>query len=149
MISYFLADNYLWIKALHIIAVMFWMAGMFYLPRLFVYHTRAKVGSEMDKTFQIMEAKLTKLIINPAMIASFILGLLLIQINGLGNFTGWFHAKLLLLIFLIGVHGFCIRYKKAFAAGKNKKSEKFFRIFNEAAPVLAFIIVILAVVKPF
>ncbi len=149
MISYFLADNYLWIKALHIIAVMFWMAGMFYLPRLFVYHTRAKVGSEMDKTFQIMEAKLTKLIINPAMIASFILGLILIQINGLSNFTGWFHAKLLMLIFLIGVHGFCIRYKKAFAAGKNKKSEKFFRIFNEAAPVLAFIIVILAVVKPF
>ncbi len=149
MISYFLADNYLWIKALHIAAVMFWMAGMFYLPRLFVYHTRAKVGSEMDKTFQIMESKLIKIIINPAMIASFVLGLLLIQINGLSSFTGWFHTKLFLLIFLIGVHGFCIRYKKAFAHGRNKKSEKFFRVFNEAAPVLAFIIIILAVVKPF
>ena len=145
----FLSDNYLWIKALHVAAVMFWMAGMFYLPRLFVYHTRAKVGSEMDKTFCVMEDKLVKIIINPAMIASFILGVALIYINGLGNLTGWFHFKLLLLIFLVGVHGFCVRFKRAFALGKNKKSEKFFRVFNEAAPVLAFIIIILAVVKPF
>ena len=149
MISQFLFENYLWIKAFHIISVMFWMAGMFYLPRLFVYHTRAKVGSEMDKTFIIMERKLMKIIINPAMIFSFLLGLALIHINGFSSFTGWFHMKLLLLLGMLAIHILCSRYRKDFAQGKNKKSEKFFRIFNEASPILALIIVILAVVKPF
>ncbi len=145
----FLSYYYLWIKALHVASVMFWMAGMFYLPRLFVYHTRTKVGSEMDKTFCIMEDKLMKIIINPAMVGSLFFGLLLIHIIGFKNFTGWFHLKLLLLIFLFAIHGISAGYKKKFAQGKNRKSEKFFRFYNEGAPVLAFIIIILAIVKPF
>jgi len=149
MISQFLSDNYLWIKALHVISVMFWMAGMFYLPRLFVYHTQTAVGSETDKIFIIMERKLMKIIINPAMIASFLFGIMLIHINGLSSFTGWFHMKLVLLLGMLIVHIMCSKYRKAFALGKNEKSENFFRIFNEASPILALIIVILAVVKPF
>jgi putative membrane protein len=149
MIIEIFAQHYLLIKALHIISVMFWMAGMFYLPRLFVYHTRTKAGSEMDKTFIIMEDRLLKIIINPSMIASLLFGLALIFAQGWENLGHWFHAKILLLILLLAVHGKCIKYKRAFASGLNKKSGRYFRIFNEFAPISALIIVILAVMKPF
>jgi len=142
-------NNYLAIKALHVISVMFWMAGMFYLPRLFVYHTRAKVGSEMDKTFCKMESRLLKIIINPAMISSLIFGFAMIYTAGFSGYGKWMHAKLTLVFFLFAFHGMSIKHLKNFAKGQNKKSEKFYRIFNEGAPVLAFIIVILAIMKPF
>lgn len=142
-------ENYLAIKALHIIFVIFWMAGLLYLPRLFVYHTQAKIGSAMDKTFQVMEKKILRIIINPSMIISIILGSLLIYILGFGYPAGWLHAKLLCIFVLFGYHGMCIKFMKAFANGANKKSEVFFRWFNEIPGVLIVIIVFLVVLKPF
>ena len=145
----FFTNYFLLIKAFHIIFVMSWMAGLLYLPRLFVYHTRAKKGSEMDATFKIMEQKLAKIIVTPAMVLSLIFGLLLISANGMSNMGGWFHAKLLLLFFLFGFHGMCIKWLKDFRDNKNKKSEKFFRFANEVPAILMALIVLLAVVKPF
>lgn len=145
----FLVDYYLIVKAFHIVFVISWMAGLLYLPRLFVYHTKAKLGSELDTTFRTMESKLVKIIINPAMILSLIFGLLLININGFASMGGWFHAKLLLLLFMFGFHGVCIKWKKGFALGKNRNSEKFYRIANEIPAVLMTLIVALAVIKPF
>lgn len=142
-------ENYLAIKALHIIFVIFWMAGLLYLPRIFVYHTKAKVGSDMDKTFQIMEKKLLRIIINPTMILSLILGGLLIYILGFGYPAGWLHAKLFCVFILIAYHGMCVRYMKAFADGKNKHSELYFRWFNEVPGVMIVIIIFLVVLKPF
>ncbi|MCD6034937.1 MAG: coproporphyrinogen oxidase [Rickettsiales bacterium] len=146
-----MTEYYLWIKALHIISVISWMAGMLYLPRLFVYHTQVKVGSKEDQRFQLMERKLMRVIINPAMILSLIFGLMLIYITHAG-YPGelkWFHAKALLLLGMFGLHGMFSKYRKSFAQGKNTKSEKFFRIINEIPAVLMIIIVVLAVVKPF
>lgn len=145
----FFAQYYLIIKAFHIVFVISWMAGLLYLPRLFVYHTRATLNSEMDLTFRTMEEKLVKIIINPAMILSLIFGLLLININGFTNMGAWFHAKLLFLIGLFGFHGMCIKWKKNFSIGKNHKSEKFFRFANEVPAILMALIVYFAVVKPF
>jgi len=142
-------NYYLWAKALHLIAVISWMAGMLYLPRIFVYHADVKVGSEMDEKFKIMEHRLLRYIINPAMIVAFLLGVWLIYIIGMKNMGGWFHIKALLLVFMFGVHGMLSKYRKAFARGENKKSAKFYRILNEVPTVLMVVIVILAVVKPF
>lgn len=145
----FFTEYYLIIKAFHIVFVISWMAGLLYLPRLFVYHTRAKLNSEMDLTFRTMEEKLVKIIINPAMVFSFIFGLLLININGFANMGAWFHAKLVLLICLFGFHGMCIKWKKNFSKGKNHLSEKFFRFANEIPAILMALIICFAVVKPF
>lgn len=142
-------DLYLWVKAVHIIAVISWMAGMLYLPRLYVYHTGVAVGSEMDKTFQVMERRLLRYIINPAMIVSFALGIWLIVIVGWDNLSGWFHMKLTLVILMAAAHGFLARYRKQFARGENKHSAKFYRVLNEVPTLLMIGIVILAVVKPF
>ena len=125
------------------------MAGMFYLPRLFVYHCKAKPGSELDSTLKVMENKLLRIIINPAMIATFIFGFALAYTVGFGNLSGWFHAKLLLLVFMTGLHVMMARYRKDFEKGINKRTEKFYRIFNEAPVVLMVAIVFLAVFKPF
>ncbi len=122
---------------------------MFYLPRLYVYHTKAKIGSEMDETFKIMEHKLIKIIMNPCMIFTIIFGIALVREVGLSNLGSWFHAKVLLIICMLGIHGMLSRYRKNFAAGENIKSEKFYRILNEAPPILMIIIVLLAVLKPF
>lgn len=148
MVNFF-TEYFLLVKAFHLVFVMSWMAGLLYLPRLYVYHTRAKLGSEMDKTFRTMEEKLVKIIINPAMIISLVFGLILININGISNLGGWFHAKLLLLVILFGFHGICMKWKKDFANGANKKPERFFRIANEVPAILMALIVVLAVVKPF
>lgn len=146
-----MAEYYLWIKALHIIAVISWMAGMLYLPRLFVYHCKAKKGSELSETLKVMERRLLRFIINPAMILSLIFGVMLIMITKAGAPGGlvWFHYKALALVGLFAAHGMMARYRKAFERDQNTKSERFFRILNEVPTVLMIWIVILAVVKPF
>ena len=139
---------YEWIKALHIIAVIAWMAGMLYLPRLFVYHCEAESGSEQSETFKIMERRLLKVIINPAMILTWLAGLYLAW-AGHWFSAGWLHAKLVLVLVLSGVHGFFSRWVKDFAAGRNKRSQRFYRFINEVPTLLMVLIVILVVVKPF
>ena len=139
---------YDWLKALHVIAVIAWMAGMLYLPRLFVYHCEAQPGSKQSETFKVMEGRLLKAIINPAMIAAWLLGL------GLAWQAGWFaahwlQAKLVLVLLLSGVHGLLARWVRDFAADANRNSQKFYRIINEVPAILMVAIVILAVVKPF
>jgi putative membrane protein len=145
----FLTQYYFTLKALHLIAVICWMAGLFYLPRLFVYHCSAKSGSEMYATFTIMEYRLLKYIMNPSMIAVFVFGILLIFINGFSTLGGWFHLKLVLVLALAGMHGLLSVQQKNFANNRNNKSATYFRVINEIPPVLMAIIVILAVVKPF
>jgi protoporphyrinogen IX oxidase len=146
-----LNETYHWLKALHIIAVISWMAGMLYLPRLFVYHTRVKPGSEASELFKVMERKLMRVIINPAMIATWILGLWLsFHINAFDPVNGyWLHAKVTLVLVLSALHGMMSRHRKAFERDKNMKSERYFRIFNEIPAVLMVIIVLLVVLRPF
>jgi putative membrane protein len=139
---------YEWIKALHIIAVISWMAGMLYLPRLFVYHCAAEVGSKQSETFKVMEWRLLKVIINPAMIVTWLAGIYLAW-AGHWYLSGWLHLKVLLVLVLSGVHGFFVRCVRAFAGDRNAYSQKFFRIFNEVPTILMIGIVILVVVKPF
>lgn len=139
---------YLWIKALHVISVIAWMAGMLYLPRLFVYHCDAPKGSIQSDTFKIMERRLLKAIINPAMIATWVFGLILIWQGGWYT-DGWLHAKILLVLVLSGVHGVYVRRLKDFAADKNTRPAKYYRILNEVPTVLMIGIVILVIVKPF
>lgn len=144
-----MADYYDWFKALHIIFVISWMAGIFYLPRLYVYHTKVKVGSEQDKMFQTMERKLLRIIMNPAMIGTYIFGLKNAYIYGLEALGIWFHIKMTAVIGLTIVHGLLARWRKDFEAGKNKHSERFYRYFNEVPAVLMVIAVFMVVLKPF
>jgi putative membrane protein len=139
---------YEWIKALHIVAVIAWMAGMLYLPRLFVYHCEAKTGSSQSETFKLMERRLLRAIINPAMIVTWLAGLYLAW-SGHWLSAGWLHGKLALALVLSGVHGFFSRWVKDFAADRNARSQKFYRIINEVPTILMIAIVILVVVKPF
>jgi protoporphyrinogen IX oxidase len=139
---------YLWIKALHVIAVISWMAGMLYLPRLFVYHCEAEPGSRQSETFKVMERRLLTIIINPAMVATWALGLWLAWDSGAYK-AGWFHAKFVLVVLLSGVHGFFVRCVRDFAADQNQRPQKFYRFINEVPTLIMFGIVILAVVKPF
>jgi protoporphyrinogen IX oxidase len=139
---------YLTIKALHIIVVISWMAGMLYLPRLFVYHAAASPGSEQSETFKVMERRLLKAIINPAMIASWLLGAWLVWSGGWLT-APWFLTKFALVIALSGVHGHLAVLVKQFAADRNPHSQKYYRIINEIPTVLMIAIVLLATVKPF
>jgi protoporphyrinogen IX oxidase len=139
---------YAWLKALHIIAVIAWMAGMLYLPRLLVYHAGATPGSEVAETFKVMERRLLRLIINPAMVVTLLVGFIL-AIQGGWFRAGWFHAKLTLVVVLVGVHGFLAATVRRFAAGKNTRSPRFYRIVNEIPTVLMIVIVVLVAVKPF
>ena len=143
------SQYYEWLRALHIIAVISWMAGMLYLPRLFVYHADSDVGSDKSETFKIMEWRLLKFIINPAMIAAWILGLSMIYANPGMMGDGWIHVKLLLVLIMSGVHGMLAKQVKVFKRDENTKSAKYFRILNEVPTVLMIAIVILAVVQPF
>jgi putative membrane protein len=140
--------TYLWIKALHVVAVISWMAGMLYLPRLFVYHCEAQKGSIQSETFKIMERRLLKAIITPAMIVTWILGLYLAWDGG-WLAAGWLHAKLLFVVILSGVHGFLSKAVKDFAADRNVRPARFYRLINEVPTVLMVVIVILVIVKPF
>ena len=141
-------DLYAWIKALHVIAVIAWMAGMLYLPRLYVYHARAAKGSELSETLKAMERRLLRAIINPAMIAAWVFGLALAY---LGNhwMEGWFHGKLLLLLCMQLIHAGYARWRRAFASDENTHPDKFYRVMNEVPTLLMIGIVILAIVKPF
>ncbi len=139
---------YLWLKALHVIAVIAWMAGMLYLPRLFVYHCEAEPGSKQSETFKVMERRLLRAIINPAMIVTWIVGLWLAWDAGFFK-AGWLHAKLALVLAMTAMHGFLSRWVRAFAADRNLHSQKFYRIINEVPTILMIAIVILVVVKPF
>jgi putative membrane protein len=139
---------YEWLKALHIIAVIAWMAGMLYLPRLFVYHCAAAPGSKESETFKIMERRLLKAIINPAMIATWLLGLWLAWRGGWFQ-APWLHVKLALVLALSAAHGLFAKWVKDFAADRNSRSQKFYRIINEVPTVLMIGIVLLAVLKPF
>lgn len=145
----FLAQHYVWIKALHLFAVMSWMAGMLYLPRLFAYHADAAPGSDKSETFKVMEVRLLRIIINPAMIATWVLGLTLIATNPDLMKQGWMHAKFALVIGMSGLHGVFSRWRKNFAADRNAKSARFYRLWNEAPALLMLVIIILAVAKPF
>ena len=139
---------YLWLKAFHVIAVIAWMAGMLYLPRLFVYHCEAEPGSKQSETFKVMERRLLRAIINPAMVATWVLGLWLAWEGGFLK-SGWLHGKLLLVLILSGIHGLLTRCVREFAEDRNVHSQKFYRIVNEVPAVLMIGIVILVVVKPF
>ncbi|MGF1620823.1 MAG: protoporphyrinogen oxidase HemJ [Rhodomicrobiaceae bacterium] len=142
-------DGYLYIKALHIIAVIAWMAGLFYLPRLYVYHVDAAPGSQMSETFKVMEQRLLRVIMNPAMIASWVFGLILMFGYVDLATSGWLHAKLLLVVVMSGFHGFLAKRRKDFAADRNSHSARYYRIVNEIPTLLLIFIVFLAVVKPF
>jgi protoporphyrinogen IX oxidase len=139
---------YLWLKALHIVAVIAWMAGMLYLPRLFVYHAAATPGSELSETFKTMEHRLLNFIMVPAMMATWVVGiLLLVQGQWLG--AGWFLVKFAAVIAMTLMHGLFSHWVNEFHFDRNTHSQKFFRIINEVPTVLLIVIVVLATVKPF
>ncbi len=138
----------LWIKVLHLLALISWMAGLFYLPRLFVYHVKVAHGSEASETFKIMERRLLKAIMNPAMIVTWITGLYLAYVFDYFR-APWLHTKLLLVLILSGVHGYLVGRVRAFAEDRNDKSERFYRIINEVPTLLLIGIVIMVVIKPF
>jgi putative membrane protein len=144
----FLSDHIDWIKALHVISVIAWMAGMFYLPRLFVYHTETVPGSAESERFKVMERKLLRAIINPAMIATWLFGLTLAIVTEAYE-ERWFQAKFLLVVIMSGLHGYLAGRVRVFAEDKNDKPARFYRILNEVPPLLMVLIVILVIVKPF
>ncbi len=139
---------YEWLKAVHVLAVISWMAGMLYLPRLMVYHVDAVPGSVQSETFKVMERRLLKGIMNPAMIVTWVLGLYLAW-DAFGFKGGWLHGKILLVVLLSGVHGYLVGRVRDFANDRNMKSGRFYRIINEVPAVLMVGIVILVIVKPF
>jgi putative membrane protein len=144
------ANAYLWIKALHVISVIAWMAGLLYLPRLFVYHAAAKPGSEHSETLKVMERRLLKAIMNPAMAASLIFGgIMLADENHALWQQEWMHAKLALIAAMLWLHMAMGRWRRDFAADRNTRSQLFYRVANEAPTVLMIGVVLLAIAKPF
>lgn len=146
-----LANVYLWIKALHIMSVIAWMAGMFYLPRLYVYHADAEPHGVQSETFKVMERRLMRAIINPAMIASFVFGIALLMTPGIVDWSsGWIWVKLFFVVIgLGGFHAMLSRWRKDFEADRNTRPAKFYRMVNEVPTLMMIVIVIMAVVKPF
>ena len=142
-------DYYAWLKAVHVIAIVAWMAGMLYLPRLYVYHAEVGPGTPQSETFKLMERRLLDAILTPAIIAVWVTGLWLGIASGYIEHAAWLHAKLLLVVLMSGCHGFLAASARRFAADKNTRSPKFYRILNEVPTVLLVGIVILVVVKPF
>ncbi len=139
---------YEWVKAVHVIAIISWMAGMLYLPRLFIYHCDAPKGSQQSETFKVMEQRLLRIIMNPAMVIAWVLGVWLAWKAQFFT-SGWFHAKLTLALLLSGVHGYFSAAVRAFAEDRNTKPTRHWRIVNEAPTLLMIGIVILVIVKPF
>ena len=139
---------YPWAKAIHVMAVISWMAGMFYLPRLFVYHAEVGLGTPQSETFKVMERRLLRAIINPAMTVTWVFGVWLawygFQFSG-----GWLHAKIALVFLLSGLHGYLSASQRRFENDKNARSSRHWRIMNEVPTILMVLIVILVVVKPF
>ncbi len=144
-------DIYLLAKTLHIIAFTAWMAGLFYLPRLFVYHADAKKKSQLSETLKTMEKKLLRYIMNPAMIATWVIGIWLVVITGYGapGTGGWLHAKTVLVLLMSASHGMMAGMRKKFERDENKRTAKFYRYFNEAPTILLIGIIVLVVFKPF
>jgi protoporphyrinogen IX oxidase len=138
----------LWIKALHVIAVIAWMAGMLYLPRIFVYHADAPKGSALSETFKVMERRLLRAIINPSMILVFLTGITLAFLTGYWQ-APWLQTKFVLVLGLAGLHGYLARCVRTFAADANVRPTGFYRILNEVPTFLMVLVVVLAVVKPF
>jgi putative membrane protein len=139
-----------WIKSFHIISMVAWMAGMFYLPRLFVYHCNTIPGSTDSERFKVMEYRLLKQIINPAMIATFVFGIWLMLTPGVITWTaGWWYVKLFCVLLLTGLHGAMSKWRREFMEDRNTRSPKFYRIANEIPTVLLVVIVIMVIVRPF
>ncbi|MBN8907327.1 MAG: TIGR00701 family protein [Rhodospirillales bacterium 69-11] len=145
-----LAPFYAWTKAFHVISMVAWMAGMFYLPRLYVYHCEMLPGSAESERFKVMERRLLKQIINPAMIATFVFGILLVLTPGVIDWHwGWWHVKLTAVLLMTGFHGAMSRWRRDFLEDRNRRPQRFYRIANEVPTVLLFIIVIMVIVRPF
>ena len=141
---------YLWLKALHIISVIAWMVGLLYLPRLFVYHCDAPAGSLSSETFKVMERRLLRAIMTPAMLATWLFGLGLLASSPTVDWSsGWVHLKLFLVVVMSGLHGVMVRWQRDFADDANRHSARFYRISNEAPAVLMIAIVLTAIMKPF
>jgi protoporphyrinogen IX oxidase len=141
---------YPWIKALHVIAMVAWMAGMLYLPRLYVYHCETVSGSAESGRFKVMERRLLKQIINPAMIATWTFGVLLVLTPGVIDWGwGWWHVKLAAVILLSGLHGMLSRWRHDFLVDRNVRPQKFYRVVNEVPTLLLVVIVVMVIVRPF
>lgn len=140
---------YEWIKALHVISIIAWMAGLLYLPRLFVYHCQVQAGSEASETFKVMERRLLRAIMNPAMIAAYVFGITMIVLTPEWMKQGWLHAKLLFVLLLTASHMMMARWRRDFAEDRNTRPQRFFRIANEVPTLLMIGIVIFVIVKPF
>jgi putative membrane protein len=146
----FLTGVYLWAKAFHVIAVIAWMAGMFYLPRLYVYHCDLRLGSAESERFKVMERRLLKQIINPAMIATWTFGILLVVTPGIIDWSaGWWHVKLAMVLLMSGLHGALSRWRRDFLEDRNTRPPRFYRIANEVPTVLVIVIVVMVIVRPF
>ena len=145
----FLLDYYFWLKSIHLIAVISWLAGLLYLPRLFVYHATAEKGSELSETFKIMERRLLRIIMNPAMIIAWVFGGLMLYADNSLFEQAWMHVKLLSVSLMTIMHHIFAKWFKAFVKDENKQTEKIFRIANEVPTILMIIIVIMAIAKPF
>lgn len=143
-------EGYLWIKAWHLIAVMAWMAGLFYLPRLYVYHSVVQPGSELSETFKVMERRLLRAIMNPAMVVTVVLGVLMLAELGweMIRTQVWLHVKITCALGMLVMHWLMSRWRLDFAADRNTRPQKFYRIANEVPTVLMIAIVIMAIVKP-
>ncbi len=145
-----LAPFVLYVKSFHVIAVIAWMAGIFYLPRLFVYHCALERGSVESERFKVMERRLLKQIMTPAMIVTWVFGILLVLTPGVIDWTaGWWHVKMLMVILMSGFHGACSKWRKDFLDDRNTRSHRFYRLANEIPTVLMVVIVIMVIAQPF
>lgn len=145
-----LAWGYPWTKAFHVISIIAWMAGMFYLPRLYVYHCDLRVGSAEGERFKVMERRLLKQIINPAMIAAWVFGIMLVLTPGIIDWSaGWWHVKLTMVLLMSGFHGALSRWRRDFLEDRNTRSQRFYRLANEAPTLLVIVIVVMVIVRPF
>ena len=146
----FLADVYLWTKALHVMALIAWMAGLFYLPRLYVYHCEVPAGSRESERFKVMERRLLKQITTPAMLATWFFGILLVLTPGVIDWSwGWWHVKLAAVLLLTGFHGAASKWRRDFLEDRNRRSHVFYRFANEVPTLLMIVIVVMVIVRPF
>ena len=146
----FLIDVSLWVKAIHVVAVIAWMGGMLYLPRLYVYHTQVAPGSPQSELFKVMERRLLRAIINPAMIVAVVFGIILLATPDVIDWgAGWIWVKLVFVMGMGAVHGFYSRWRRDFEADRNQRSARYYRAWNEVPTVLIIVIVIMVIVRPF
>jgi putative membrane protein len=150
MTFYALARIYLWLQAFHVISVIAWMAGLFYLPRLYVYHTMVLAGTAENERMKLMEGRLLRQIMTPAMISTWFFGVLLMLTPGMVDWkAGWWHMKLLAVVLLTVYHFALAAWRRGFLLDRNRRSERFFRVINEVPTVLMIIAVVMVIVKPF